>query len=225
MTYKDGVYALYSVYSARGYFLVVKSTRILRSWSRRNASFFSPRHWRTSHRAFPLICFSSRAWWWRHVRLSFAVFVIVSHKNSIAWNSSNLQPSVGGEKWIYDFSHLAFGWTILLSVSSISWTPESDNNNPPTEREAHAAHVACVTQPGMTLRLGYTQTPHWLQTPSITKTEAKLLLINACRPAYVHIWVVSFNCQFMRSSPIGHRCAGGVAGFVFVCSPVDIFQI
>lgn len=153
------------------------------------------------------------------------VFIIVSHKNSIAWNSSNLQPSVGGEKWIYDFSHLAFGWTILLSVTSISWTPESDNNNPPTEREAHAAHVACVTQPGKTLRLGYTQTPHWLQTPSITKTEAKLLFINACRPAYVHIWVASFNCQSMQSSPIGHRCAGGVAGFVFVCSPVDIFQI
>lgn len=109
-------------------------------------------------------------------------------------------------------------------VTSISWTPESENNNPPTERETHAAHVARVAQPGMTLRLGYTQTSHWLETPSIKKTGARLLVINAWKPAYGHIWVVIFNCQSMQSSPIGHRCAGGVSGFVvFFCSPVDIF--
>lgn len=127
--------------------------------------------------------------------------IIGTHKNNIPWNSSNPQPYV-----------FTFGWTILLPVTSIPWTPDSDKNTPPTERKTHAAHVACVA--GLTLWVTLSHPIGWRRRQS-KKTGASLLLINACRPAYGPIWVVSCNCQSMHSFPIGHRCAGGVVGLLF----------
>lgn len=89
----------------------------------------------------------------------------------------------------------------------------------------HAAHVACVPA-DLTLGLGDAKPTHWLETPSVKNNGGVTPLTKRTGPPVSPPEWSVLAVLDMHSSPISHRWAGGVPGFVvFVCSLVDIFQI